>query len=130
MLAVGFLDENDHEQVGVVVVDLLEVLLCAEVDVELAVDVGLVAQVVVLKVIKLIKHPLIKNIQKQVLLPPQPNPLHLQQVPPIINPPLLIINNHEKLMLLRILVLYRQILIIRTIDQDYARCHLGLEQGG
>ena len=111
-------------------VDLLEVLLCAEVDVELAVDVGLVAQVVVLKVIKLIKHPLIKHIQKQILLPPQPNPLHLQQVPPIINPPLLIINNNEKLMLLRIFMLYRQILIIRPIDQDYARCYLGLEEGG
>ena len=111
-------------------VDLVEVLLCAEVDVELAVDVGLVAQVVVLKVIKLIEDPLIKHIQKQVLLPPEPNPLHLQQVPPIINPPLLIINNNEKLMLLRIFMLYRQILIIRTIYQDYAGCHLGLEQAG
>jgi hypothetical protein len=130
VLAVRFLDEDHHEQVGVVVVDLLEVLLCAEVDVELAVDVGLVAQVVVLKVIKLMEDPFIKKIQKQILLPPQPNPLHLQQVPPIINPPFLIINNNEKLMLLRILMFYRQILIIRPIDQNYTGCHLGLEQTG
>ncbi len=56
VLPVAALDEYHHEQVGVALVNLLQILFGSEEDIEPPIDVCLIGKVVVLEVIETVKH--------------------------------------------------------------------------
>lgn len=109
--------EDDHEQIGLLTISLKKLLLGAEVNIAVLINMCLIAEIVVLHIIKLIEYSIIEHIGEHVLLADKHFISHLQQLTLAINPSLAVVSQPNPLVLYE-LVAKRTNLHVAGVEED------------
>lgn len=75
-----------------------QLLLSAEVDIAIVIDMCLIAEIVVLHIVELVEHAIVEHIGEHILLPDQPIVLNLRQLALGVYPTLAVVREAHPLM--------------------------------